>query len=144
MIAFRLAVCGVFLLSLASAAAGETQRQLWITNAYGDDVHVYDVATHELIRRIVVGPNPHGISATADGRVVHIALENFGGPTGELAWIDTATGEVTKRAPVGPKPNENECTPDGRWIYVPCEDGLYYVVDGETGEIASVPKRSAS
>lgn len=135
----RIASLIIIALSIASSMAGaaETHRQLWITNAYGNDVHIYDVATHELIRRIEVGPNPHGISATADGRTVHIALENFAGPKGELAWVDTATGKVTRRAPVGPKPNENECTPDGRWIYVPCEDGFYDVVDGETGKVAT-------
>jgi YVTN family beta-propeller protein len=136
--AFRLSLLALVLLSLPSAASGETQRQLWVTNAYGDDVHVFDVATHELIRRIEVGPNPHGISATADGRVVHIALENFASPKGELAWVDTATGKVTRRAPVGPKPNEIECTPDGRWIYVPCEDGLWNVVDGQSGDVAAL------
>lgn len=129
------AIAGLWVPAVSKAA--ETQQQLWITNAYGDDVHVYDVATHELVRRIVVGPNPHGISATADGRTVHIALENFAGPSGELAWVDAVTGEVTHRAPVGPKPNEIECTPDGRWIYVPCEDGKWYVVDGETRKVAA-------
>jgi YVTN family beta-propeller protein len=115
----------------ASWSRAETQRQLWVTNAFGNDVHVFDVATHELIRRITVGPNPHGISATADGRTVHVALENFGGKEGELIWIDTNTSQITDRVKIGPKPNENECTPDGKWIYIPCDDGQYWVVDGE-------------
>ncbi len=106
------------------------QRQLWVTNSFGRDVHVFDVATWELVRRIDVGPNPHGISATADGRMVHVAIENFGGPEGELVWIDAPTGRVLHRLKIGPKPNENECTPDGRWIYVPCADEHYWVIDG--------------
>jgi hypothetical protein len=106
------------------------QRQLWVTNSFGRDVHVFDVATWELVRQIDVGPNPHGISATADGRTVHVAIENFGGSEGELVWIDAPTGRVLHRLKIGPKPNENECTPDGRWIYVPCADENYWVVDG--------------
>ncbi|MEX0586064.1 MAG: cytochrome D1 domain-containing protein [Pirellulales bacterium] len=120
------------LVCASAVCAGEaaTQRQLWITNAYGDDVHVYDLATFELVRHIEVGQNPHGISATADGRTVHVAIESFKGNEGELIWIDAPTGKVTHRIPIGPKPNENECTPDGKWIYIPCDDGQYWVVDG--------------
>jgi WD40-like Beta Propeller Repeat len=123
--------------ALASVAAAESQRQLWVTNAYGDDVHIFEVGTWKLLKTIKVGPNPHGISATADGRTVHVALENFNGPEGELLWLDAKTGEITGRCKVGPKPNENECTPDGKWIYVPCDDGQYWVVDGEKKEVAA-------
>lgn len=123
--------------TLVGAADLEKQRQLWITNAYGNDVHVYDVNSFELVRHFKVGPNPHGISATADGRTVHIAIENFGGKEGELIWIDTLTGKVTDRVKVGPKPNENECTPDGKWIYVPCNDEQWWVVDGEQKKVVT-------
>jgi len=137
---FRFCRAFVFLLLLSSlASAGEpaTQRQLWITNAYGDDVHVYEVGSWELVRRIEVGLNPHGISATKDGKTVHVAIENFRGDAGELVWIDAPTGKVTHRISVGPLPNENECTPDGKWIYVPCADGKYWVVDGEKKEVVT-------
>ncbi len=121
----------------STLSAADKQRQLWITNAYGNDVHVFDVNTLELIRRFEVGPNPHGISATADGRTVHIAIENFGGGEGELIWVDTLTAKVTDRIKIGPKPNENECTPDGKWIYIPCDDGQYWVVDGEAKKVVT-------
>jgi DNA-binding beta-propeller fold protein YncE len=116
-------------------AGDEFQRQLWITNAYGDDVQIYEVGTWKLVRQLKVGLNPHGISATADGRTVHIAIENFRGPDGELIWIDALTGEITGRIKVGPRPNENECTPDGRFIYVPCADEHWWVVDGKTKKV---------
>ena len=88
-----------------------------------------------LIQQFKVGPNPHGISATADGRTAHIAIENFGGEAGELVWIDTASFKVAARIKVGPKPNENECTPDGKWIYVPWNDGKYWVIDGDAKKV---------
>ncbi len=118
-------------------AGDEFQRQLWITNAYGDDVQIYEVGTWKLVRQLKVGLNPHGISATADGRTVHIAIENFRGPDGELIWIDALTGEITGRIKVGPRPNENECTPDGRFIYVPCADEHWWVVDGKTKKVVT-------
>lgn len=110
------------------------QRQLWIANAYGNDIHVYEVGSFDFLGRYVVGPNPHGISATADGRTVHVALEDFHG-TGKLAWIDTRTGKITHRINVGHQPNELECTPDGKWIYVPCAQGNWWVVDGQSKRV---------
>ena len=135
-----LLACLLVLLALVlttTSAGADSQRQLWVTNAYGDDVHVFEVGTWQLLKTIKVGPNPHGISATADGKTVHIALENFGGADGELLWLDAKTGEITGRCKVGPKPNENECTPDGKWIYVPCDDGQYWVVDGERKDVVT-------
>lgn len=131
------ALIGAFAILLSSTNAADTQRQLWVTNAFGDDVHVFEVGTWKLLKTIKVGPNPHGISATADGKTVHIALENFGGKEGELLWLDAASGDIQGRVKVGPKPNENECTPDGKWIYVPCEDGQYWVVDGEHKKVVA-------
>ena len=127
----------MLLLSAKLPASEELQRQLWITNAYGDDVHIYEVGTWKVVRTIKVGWNPHGISATADGRTVHVAIENFKAKTGELVWIDSQTGKITARIDVGPRPNENECTPDGKWIYVPCADGQWWVVDGEQKKVVT-------
>src|SRR5207244_1344263 len=86
----------------AAPAQAAKQRQLWITNAYGNDVHIFDVDTLQLIRRVEVGQNPHGISATADGKTVHIALENFSGKNGEVLWIDTHDCQIKHRVAVGP------------------------------------------
>ena len=94
---------GALAMLLSAASAADVQRQLWVTNAYGDDVHVFEVGTWKLLKTIKVGPNPHGISATADGKTVHIALENFGGKEGELLWLDAASGDIKGRVKVGPQ-----------------------------------------
>lgn len=120
----------------SGAATSDTTEQLWILNAEGDDIHVYEIGTWELIRHLKVGPNPHGISATADGRTVHIAIEAEEEPAGELVWIDTSSFEIEDRIEIGFEPNESECTPDGRWIYVPCNDGYWWVINGGTHEVA--------
>lgn len=132
---WHLMVTLLITLAASYSLAAETQRQLWITNAFGTDIHIYNVADWSLLAKVEVGPNPHGISATADGRTIHVALEHFGKPEGELIWIDAVKREVTGRVKVGPLPNENECTPDGKWIYVPCDDGQYWVIDGEKKEV---------
>lgn len=122
-----------FLGTVPAAAAGK--QYLWQTNSYGDDVHVIDAETHTIVKRIVVGPQPHGIAAPDDASVVYIAIENMKGPTGELIWVDPRTHRVTDRLEVGPKPNQIACTPDGRWVYVPCDDGKYWVVDARKKEV---------
>ncbi len=108
---------------------------LWVTNSKGSDVHVIDTATHKVVKRIEVGPEPHGIAAPDDVHVVYLAIEKMRQPTGELLWVDPATYEITHRLEIGPEPNQLACTPDGRWVYVPCRDGNYWVIDGKKKEV---------
>ena len=118
----------IFVVSCAilSQPAVAGKQYLWVTNAYGNDVHIIDVATHKVTDRIEVGPQPHGIAAPDDASVVFIAIEDFKGKVGELLWVDPRTHKVSHRLPVGPRPNQIACTPDGRWVYVPCRDEHAY------------------
>lgn len=131
-----LIVSPALLIMMAEPAAAGKQM-LWVTNAYGNDVHVIDVATQEVVKRIEVGPQPHGIAAPDDASVIYIAIENFKGPLGELLWINPRTYEIMHRMDIGPKPNQLACTPDGRWVYVPCNDGMYWVIDGKNRKVVT-------
>lgn len=125
------------LVVLVPRQACADQQILWVTNAYGNDVHVIDVATQTVIQRIEVGREPHGIAAPDQPYVVYLAIENMKGPRGELLWVNPATYEITHRLEIGPQPNQLACTPDGRWVYVPCNDGLYWVIDGQKQEVVT-------
>ncbi len=125
-----LLVAVLFVSSMTAEVLAAAKQFLWVTNAYGNDVHIVDVTTHRVIKRVEVGPNPHGIAAPDDAHVIYIAIENFKSPVGELLWVNPRTYKVEYRLPIGPKPNQLACTPDGRWIYVPCNDGKYWVIDG--------------
>jgi DNA-binding beta-propeller fold protein YncE len=114
----------------------DRQWQVWAASAYGDDIYVYELGSFKLLKKLTIGPNPHGLSATADGRTVHVALERFDDPVGEVIWVDPKTFKITGRVNVGPHPQELECTPDGKWIYVPCADGQWHVIDGEQKRVA--------
>jgi YVTN family beta-propeller protein len=114
--------------TLATLSAAERQL-LWQTNSYGDDVHVIDVATNKVVKKLTVGPQPHGIAAPDDAHVVFVAIEAFKKRLGELIWVDPRTYKIIHRMTIGPKPNQLACTPDGRWVYVPCADGHYWVID---------------
>ena len=118
-------------------SATADKQFLWVTNSQGNDVHVIDVGTHKVVHRIEVGPQPHGIAAPDDARVVYLAIENMKGPLGELQWVDPRTYAITHRMKIGPKPNQLACTPDGKWIYVPCNDGMYWVIDGHEKKLVT-------
>ena len=122
-------VLWICLLPVAGFAGGT--QYLWQTNSTGNDVHVVDVVTNKVVKRIVVGPEPHGIAADDDASVAYVSIEAFSRPQGELVWINPRTYEVEYRLTIGPKPNQLACTPDGKWVYVPCSDGNYWVIDGE-------------
>ncbi|MBA19850.1 MAG: hypothetical protein CMJ97_00300, partial [Planctomycetes bacterium] len=130
-------MCLAVLIFSMQAASAAGKQYLWQTNAYGDDVHVIEVGTNKVIKRIVVGPEPHGIAAPDDASVVYIAIEAFKKPRGELVWVNPRTYEVEHRLTIGPKPNQLACTPDGRWVYVPCNDGHYWVIDGESRKVVT-------
>ena len=132
-----LVLAGFGLVTIFSERAVADKQFLWVTNSHGNDVHVIDVATQEVVRRVKVGPEPHGIAAPDDAHVVYLAIENFKSPFGELQWVDPRTYEITHRIAIGPKPNQLACTPDGRWVYVPCNDGMYWVIDGRQKKVVT-------
>ena len=100
-----LAILSAGLPVAAQESAGK--QFLWQTNAYGDDVHVIDVATHKVVKHLTVGPNPHGIAAPDDASVVYVAIENFKSAQGELVWVNPRTYEITHRMTVGPISSRN-------------------------------------
>lgn len=126
-----------FALSLTAAAepANPTgpRQKLYVANSAGDDLHIIDTATNKIIKRVVVGPNPHGLVATKNGDRIFITIENSEGAEGELLWFDPVTDSVTRRLTIGPRPNQLACTPDGKVVYVPCDDASWWVIDTVKG-----------
>ena len=128
-------------LVLAALAAAPAPRQpaskLYVANSAGNDIHINDAAPNRVIRRVEVGPEPHGLAATAGGDKVFITIENTKGDRGELLWFDPASDTVTRRLAVGPRPNQLAVTPDGSIAYVPCDDASWWVVDTVKAEVVA-------
>ncbi|MBV1877174.1 MAG: hypothetical protein KUG79_05995 [Pseudomonadales bacterium] len=124
-------------LMLALSINAESGQFLWQTNSAGNDIHIYNIENFELQNRLVVGPEPHGIAAPDDGRVIYVSIEANGQDHGELLWINPQSLKIQHRLKVGPEPHAIATTPDGRWIYVPCRDGNYWVVDAEARTIVT-------
>lgn len=119
----------VLSLFVASAGLAGPREILWQTNAWGDDLHLVDVETREVLRRVSLGPNPHGIATDASGETLFVSLERDGEARGELLWLDPETLAIQHRIWVGPEPHQLAVTPDGQFAYVPCRDEHYWVVD---------------
>jgi YVTN family beta-propeller protein len=110
-------------------------HKLYVANAAGNDIHVIDTNTNRVIKRIEVGPEPHGMVATARGDKIFITLENTKGDRGELLWFDPFCDTVTRRLVIGPRPNQLAVTPDGSIAYIPCDDATWWVVDTVKAEV---------
>jgi YVTN family beta-propeller protein len=126
-------------LSLTLAAPGtattDPSIKLYVANSAGNDIHVIDPATNKVIKRIEVGPQPHGVVATRNGDQMFLTIENTDGEEGELVWFDPVSDKVTRRMNIGPRPNQLACTPDGKIAYIPCDDASWWVVDTAKGEV---------
>lgn len=125
---------GLFALAWLVAAAAPAPK-LYVANSAGNDIHVIDTSTNRVIQRVEVGPQPHGLAATAAGDRMFITIENTGGDAGELLWFDPITDSVTRRMTIGPRPNQLACTPDGRLAYIPCDDASWWVIDTQRGAV---------
>lgn len=125
----------LFLSASVSAAGDDKAMQLWQTNAHGDDIHIVDIASHELIQRLVVGENPHGIATDRDQTTVYVTIERNGEESGELLWIDPISFAIEHRLTVGREPHQLAVTPNGRFAYVPCRDEHYWVIDTELRKV---------
>jgi YVTN family beta-propeller protein len=117
-----------------SAWAGPVSK-LYVANSAGNDIHIIDTATNQVVKRVEVGPQPHGLVATANGKQIFLTIENTAGDEGELLWFDPVTDTVTRRMKIGPRPNQLACTPDGKLVYIPCDDATWWVVDIVKGEV---------
>jgi YVTN family beta-propeller protein len=128
----NLTAMAVIATCLVPVESPRSVQKLYVANSAGTDLHVIDSATNRVIRRVEVGPEPHGLCATASGDRMFVTIENTTGDEGELLWLDPATDTVTKRLKIGPRPNQPACTPDGKLVYVPCDDASWWVIDAET------------
>lgn len=99
-LAMLVCACGV----ISTGDPLSAQPYLWQTNSEGDDIHVIDLATRKAVDRIVVGPEPHGIAASADESVVLVSLEANDREQGQ---VDTRTKTVVHSFQVGKGPKRN-------------------------------------
>ncbi len=119
-------------LAAGASTGGGSKMLLYVDNSLGDDLSVIDLASMKVTNTIVVGREPHGLCAPADGRRLFVTIES----ERNLKVIDTATGKIVQTIAVGGRPNECASTPDGRYIGVPIRDGnKVEIVDTHAGKV---------
>ncbi len=84
------------------------------TNAAGDNVHIIDPTTNEVVDVIQGIPIPHGVTSHPDGSTLYFSNE----VDHTLDVVPTATLRVSAQIPLTGRPNNISITPDGRKVYV--------------------------
>jgi YVTN family beta-propeller protein len=105
-------VLTALLASVASAAAA--QVRIVQTNSQGDNIHLIDPATNQIVGEVKGVPLNHGAVASPDGRRLYISSE----AEQTLHVVDGKTLQTTKQIPLSGRPNNISVSRDGRRVYV--------------------------
>ncbi len=130
---------------VGSAPIGVTEPKgtgkAYSADEVANQVSVIDAETVQVISTIAMGPRPHHLMASADGRLIYVA--EYGRRT--VGVIDTRTDtrvrEVVASAKTSSRTHAVWITPDGRTLYATNEDsataanGTISKIDLHTGAI---------
>jgi YVTN family beta-propeller protein len=126
---------------VAAASLSAAVRVLQ-TNAAGDNVHVIDPATNQVVGTIEDIEVPHGVAIAPDGRRVYVTDESLG----TLDVVDAASLKVFKRIPLSGRPNNVAVSNDGAQVYVAIAQapGAVDVIDtASLSRVKSIPVKGA-
>ena len=127
-----LAAAAILLLPAMAAAQGVRIVQ---TNSAGDNVHLIDPVTNEVVGEIGGIERAHGVAPSPDGRWLYVANES----DDTIDIVDVAALKVIKKVPLSGRPNNIAVTPDGRKVYtaIARAPGALDVLDTESNEIVA-------
>lgn len=126
-------------------APADLGPRAFVSNEFGGDIAILDVAADRVVGRVVVGPQgtarPRGLALSPDGKTLFAAVTDasYGQNEAGRRWqfivaIDTATGRMGAKYICGTDPERMAVTPDGRRLYCSNEDASgASVVDLATG-----------
>ena len=84
------------------------------TNSAGDNLHVIDPATNQVVGTIEDIEVPHGVAIAPDGKRIYVTDESLS----TLDVVDAKTLKVMKRIPLSGRPNNLDVSKDGSRVYV--------------------------
>ena len=126
---------GALLFALVAAPLGAQTGRVRIvqTNAAGDNVHLIDPTTHEVVHVIHGIPMAHGVTSAPDGSALYFSNE----VDHTLDVVPTSTLRVTKQIPLTGRPNNIAITPDGKKVYVAItrDDAFVDVIHLDEGKV---------
>ena len=134
----RRVVFAAALLGIASAASA--QVRVLQTNSGGDNIHLIDPATNQIVGEVKGVPINHGAAGAPDGSRLYFTSE----AEQTLHVVDGKTLQVTKKIPLSGRPNNISISQDGRRVYVGIVSapGAVDVIDTTTLEkVKSIPTK---
>ena len=129
-----------FVLVCALATAASAQVRILQTNSQGDNIHVIDPATHQIVGEIKGIPINHGAAAAPDGSRLYFSSE----AEQTLHVVDAKSLQTLKKIPLTARPNNISISKDGRRVYVGIVSapGAVDVIDTATMEkVKSIPTK---
>ena len=119
------------------AAAQDRAVRIVQTNAAGDNVHLIDPATNEIVAEITGVEVIHGVVAAPDGRRLYLSNES----TEMLDIVDAKTLKVTNSIPLSGRPNNVAIHENGTRVYVAIQGtgGGVDIIDTEAECAAGQP-----
>ena len=134
----------VLIAALAAALpmTAATNARVIQTNSAGDNVHVIDPATNQVVGTIEGIEVPHGIVIAPGGARIYVTEE----PTSTMDAIDSKTLRIVRKVPLSGRPNNLAVTADGRKVYVGIAQppGAVDVIDTATlTKVKSIPVQGA-
>jgi len=130
----------VALAVLVLSAAVSAQVRIVQTNSQGDNIHLIDPATNQIVGEIKGVPINHGAAAAPDGSRFYFSSE--GEQT--LHVVDGKTLQTVKKIALTARPNNISISKDGRRVYVGIVSapGAVDVIDTATMEkVKSIPTK---
>lgn len=112
------------------------------TNSAGDNIHVIDPATNQVVGTIEDIEVPHGVAIAPDGRRIYVTDESLS----TLDIVDSRTLKVTKRIPLSGRPNNVAVAKNGAYVYVGIAQapGAVDVIDTTSlTNVKSIPVKGA-
>ena len=133
MLMLMLALTTVVMISTPAPAAGQAKQiRIVQTNAAGDNIHLIDPDTNEIVAEITGVEVVHGVAAAPDGSRLYLSSES----TETLDIVDTKTLKVTNSIPLSGHPNNVAIHENGKKVYVAIQGtgGGVDIIDTEAEE----------
>ena len=109
-----LLVLPLMLMMMTTTTAAQHRARIVQTNSAGDNVHIIDPVTNEIVGEVTGIERAHGAQAAPDGSWLYVTNE----ADTTVDVVDVNTLKVSKKIPLSGHPNNLAITPDGRKIYV--------------------------
>ena len=129
---------GVLIAAVSLSAAVRVVQ----TNSAGDNLHVIDPATNQVVGTIEGIEVPHGVAIAPDGSRIYVTDESLS----TLDVVDARTLKVSKRIPLSGRPNNVDVSKDGAHVYVGIAQapGAVDVIDtASLTNVKSIPVKGA-